>query len=467
MKRRILLQLSLSLWLSIPALSQGRFFLANDWTDLHVPILLLDPSTDEAFGLVDLLPRRPVIAGEPTYKGKRLSYWFPDLIPGNRPRPGPNSIIEIPGNRPMNYRPGTNGVIELKPRIISQLGPGGAPVINPEPADEDDATAALRSAGAAGVPVLLQYSAPDPMMTRIIVRQAYTVFRRLGLEAEVEQVALLALTNTNSVMRRNALDLLRCPSIQSETPRLIEFVRAGVPEVRTAAMEALNRCRVTEPALLPLYRDGLESGDSSQQMTILRSVKFFGPTAKSLLPVIQPFLEKDNAMSRVAAAGALWAIDRRTNVLPALIRELEHSSNTIVLMDCFRVLGEMGAAAKEAVPVILKTADRLNQDPRFRGPSFLVPQAADALKKIEPGSEEKLPPDPMRRFRGPRPEGMPGVPPGVNPGRPEMPFGCSPTPPNLESTLGLGVSWRLLSMRGVYENGRRTNLSGCSSLGRA
>jgi hypothetical protein len=140
-------------------------------------------------------------------------------------------------------------------------------------------------------------------------------------------------------------------------------------------------------------------------------------------------------MSRVAAAGALWAIDSRTNFLPALIRDLEHSSNTIVLMESFRVLGEMGPAAKEAVPVIIKTVERLNQDARFRGPSFLWPQAADALKKIEPGSEEKLPPDPMRRFRGPRPEGIPRFPPGVMPGRPEIPLGCAPNPPDLASIL--------------------------------
>ena len=346
---------------------------------------------------------------------------------------------EIPGNRPMNARPGPNGILEMKPRIVPRLDPGGALVMSPGPADEDDATAALRSAGAAGVPVLLQYSAPDPMMTRIIVRQVYAALRRLGLQAEVERVALASLTNTNSVVRRNALDLLRCPSIQSETPRLMEFVRTGAPDVRTAALEALDRCRVTDPALLPLYRDCLESGDSSQQTTILRSLKFFGPAAKSLLPFIEPFLEEDNPMSRIAAAGALWAIDSRTNFLPALIKDLEHSSNTIVLMDSFRVLGEMGPAAKEAVPVILKTVERLNQDPRFRSPSFLLPQAADALKKIDPGSEEKLPPDPMRRFRGPRPEGIPRFPPSVMPGRPEMPLGCTlPSRANVIATFASG-----------------------------
>jgi hypothetical protein len=50
MKSSILFRLSLLLCFSTAVVGQGRLFLANEWGGKYVPIMILDPETDEAFG---------------------------------------------------------------------------------------------------------------------------------------------------------------------------------------------------------------------------------------------------------------------------------------------------------------------------------------------------------------------------------------------------------------------------------
>jgi len=61
----------------------------------------------------------------------------------------------------------------------------------------------------------------------------------------------------------------------------------------------------------------------SDQGTVLRSLRAYGPTAKPLLPAIEPLLDSKLWMLQVPAAAALWAIDGRTNSVPVLVRQLE------------------------------------------------------------------------------------------------------------------------------------------------
>jgi len=81
----------------------------------------------------------------------------------------------------------------------------------------------------------------------------------------------------------------------------------------------------------------------------------------------------------------------------------------------------MGPAAKPALPAILKASEPRKPGQRLGVFIMLRREAEEALKKIEPGSEEKLPPDPMRGLRDARP--MPGPWPGPMPEMPAMPFG--------------------------------------------
>jgi HEAT repeat protein len=101
-----------------------------------------------------------------------------------------------------------------------------------------------------------------------------------------------------------------------------------------------------------------------------------GPNAKAALPTLIVRLESsDDAHTRACVARALWQIDRWESS-PGILQDLlAEGSNSMALSEGSKALGEMGAAAKAAVPLLRPLL--------MHGDSYVREAAAKALRQIE------------------------------------------------------------------------------------
>src|SRR5262249_36878930 len=101
-----------------------------------------------------------------------------------------------------------------------------------------------------------------------------------------------------------------------------------------------------------------------------------GPAAKEAAPILREMLKDEGRTARVQSALAFWQIEGDLKgTLPVILEVLMdrspgHHRNTAAF-----ILGRMGPAAREAIPVLREAA----QDPDV----VVRTQALEALRKIE------------------------------------------------------------------------------------
>ena len=103
---------------------------------------------------------------------------------------------------------------------------------------------------------------------------------------------------------------------------------------------------------VPILRDHfLEDGGCTFELAML------GPLAKNAVPALVERLPKSDGYDKLGISNALWQIDGNTTlVVPALIDLLHHDFGPI-RRDAAAMLGEIGPAAKEAVPPLQAMVD--------------------------------------------------------------------------------------------------------------
>lgn len=134
----------------------------------------------------------------------------------------------------------------------------------------------------------------------------------------------IVLTDRDEDVRTNALHALRLlgPTCSSQVPALVEALRDELPDTRAAAAQDLAQL----------------GGEARESIPALISACTYDP---------------DLAV-RVQAAAALWRVGKRLlPALPTLVEGLHHGEvlSCWTAADC---LGDMGAAAAEAVPALIE-----------------------------------------------------------------------------------------------------------------
>jgi hypothetical protein len=96
---------------------------------------------------------------------------------------------------------------------------------------------------------------------------------------------------------------------------------------------------------------------------------------------------------RVEAAITLWRVNGDSNVVPVLIRELQHAGSGVTCRKIVHIFGEMGGASKSAVPAMLQRAE--NPPPEPLVPMQSIRDAAiDAIDRIDQRHRKSfVPPD--------------------------------------------------------------------------
>jgi len=177
------------------------------------------------------------------------------------------------------------------------------------------------------------------------------------VEAMSAAVALTRIDPTRDDGVRTLVALAR--NAKDETVR--EFALSGLA-IELGEPGLLKRhAALAVPLFVELLKDDRKPGEdttANRRMTAADGLGFLGPAAKDAVPALAAALADRNAFVRLAAAHALFRIDpKNPNVTRAIVAAIKEEDRLFPdrfnTMDAVRLAGELGPAAKDAVPELI------------------------------------------------------------------------------------------------------------------
>jgi hypothetical protein len=216
------------------------------------------------------------------------------------------------------------------------------------------------------VPLAIRKRLPTPINANAVNEKVAQTLSLLDAKGVPNLVA--AFNDHNGGVRRVAAlavgGMLLSDQIAAEsTPGLSSLLSDPDGSVRGAALSTLERLGTGAKAAVPALIEAAQDPRPDQLPTgpglgfraqAVRILGLLGPEAKAAVPVLIQIVGSSNATLRVQAAVALWRINRDTNMVQVLTAELDRAPFLLYQSDVVSVLGEMGPAAKPAVPVIVR-----------------------------------------------------------------------------------------------------------------
>jgi HEAT repeat protein len=201
---------------------------------------------------------------------------------------------------------------------------------------------------------------------------------------------LSLLTDTDRDVRLRAVTALG--DLAGEVRRVLPALRAalgnagrddGDDGVRAEAVRALLRAGPQPATEVGALLDALTNEVDVVRFHAAIALGDFGPDGRPAVPaLIHASLWDEEPSVRVAAAMALWKIDhKRQPVLHALIQALD-GPNELICWIAVDSLGQMGPAAREAVPALRRV---LQRDFRISLIKTSVLLALERIDEIAPG----------------------------------------------------------------------------------
>jgi HEAT repeat protein len=178
-----------------------------------------------------------------------------------------------------------------------------------------------------------------------------------------------ALDDPSSVVRLVAVRAIAVlgPKADAAVRALANTCSDPQPEVQFEAILALDRVgpgrKAAVPALITVLDDNSArarlGGARATEAAVLILGKI-GPEAQAAVPSLTNLLASPNPRLRQRSALALWRINRDRSVIPRLASELAQANDYQTCSMIITSLGEIGPAAKEALPIILDKANQGN-----------------------------------------------------------------------------------------------------------
>jgi len=157
------------------------------------------------------------------------------------------------------------------------------------------------------------------------------------------------------------------PKAGDAVPALIKACDDPQPEVQMEAVLALDRMggrrKEAVPALITLLSanpDRASWASARVKEAAVLILGNIGPDAKAALPRLTQLLSDPYPRLRQRSALALWRISQDPSVVSRLAGELAQANDFQSCAFIITSLGEIGSAAKEALPVILEKASQQN-----------------------------------------------------------------------------------------------------------
>jgi HEAT repeat protein len=189
------------------------------------------------------------------------------------------------------------------------------------------------------------------------------------------------------------------PQAKAAVPALMDSLNDRNVSIRQESAFALLRIGAAAKPAIPALVQALNDKDFYVRFGSTIALADFGVDAPAAVPALTQMLKGPDAYPdaelMVQAARALWRMgEKKEEALAALITVLEHK-NWTGAASAAPVLGEMGPAAKAAVPGLLKALDypwpvspgRCGE--RLERRLAFDQMVREALKKIEPKAVKK------------------------------------------------------------------------------
>jgi HEAT repeat protein len=168
-------------------------------------------------------------------------------------------------------------------------------------------------------------------------------------------------TNSDESVRAEALRVLSLlgRDARDATPQLAAAMKAETSSSRfMLASEALAKvdAAVAAETLAEVLRDKTNDGRRSWALTELLKL---GPQGQEALPALKDIVDdpQEEVVLRVQAIRMLWRLQQRAEPLRDALVEVVTADRSPAGVQALEALGEMGPAAKPALPVLLKLLD--------------------------------------------------------------------------------------------------------------
>lgn len=187
-----------------------------------------------------------------------------------------------------------------------------------------------------------------------------------------------------------AIALWRINKHPDAVPILIAGLKEKTPYLRVNAISALGGIGAEAKAAVPALAEALKDEKGFVGLAAAEALGNIGPEAKAAVPALLEAL-KDRGRMRVAAAEALWRINKHPAAVPALVASVQDPTDYADYI-ANSALRRIGAEAKAAAPALAEALKEKNVDRRVEVAMTLwrinkdpavVPVLVDALKDME------------------------------------------------------------------------------------
>jgi HEAT repeat protein len=165
-------------------------------------------------------------------------------------------------------------------------------------------------------------------------------------------------------------------------PLLEKGLASASPVVIAQAILELDK---KHAGAMKTLKTALKEADDARWWFRVQAISTFGtlgPAAKDVLPDLRTLLKDKQPAVRYAAAVAVWRVGKDAEAaLNTLTADLDPAQPAYLLNQAVFDLGQMGPAAKPAVPALLKLRKHSDASVRF--------QVASAVKAIDPEAAAK------------------------------------------------------------------------------
>jgi HEAT repeat protein len=225
--------------------------------------------------------------------------------------------------------------------------------------------------------------------------QAGTTLTRLGRAALPSLVKALASKEVR--VRRTAMGQIvgfMLPAVGKEyLPTLSARLEDEDPQVRIDAARVLWWFGQADKPVIAALTEGVRSPDSTVRNNVLNALAGSSERPAALVPLLEVALKSTDQNNRLQAARILFEVEKKPGrVLPIYLAVIKDSNRTW-WSGAVTGLGELGPAAKSAVPRLvemMKIRDYYNYEVRTTlvriGPDAIAPLVALLKEPIAPGT---------------------------------------------------------------------------------
>jgi HEAT repeat protein len=310
------------------------------------------------------------VSSEPYYDGRPAGFWL--------------QAMQAPDDAVREHA--THAVGELKLQGSEALTSLTKALDDKDPVVRREAATSLGQIGPTANPALpaLAKALKDP--SQAVRREAARAFGLIHEDAKLSVPALIsALKDGDGYVRSAVLGALAAYGSQAEEaiPAVAEIMKEPGGQQVDVGTAAASTLRKLGPKATAVLVDKLASPVPKDRTGAVNSLAEMGQVGKAAIPKIEGLLKDKDASVRLAAALAIWRLGGNADHAVAILRQnLKNQGSYPLRVGAAVYLGNIGPAAKEAIPDLIEALKDKDEDVREQAATALGKTGAEARPAV-------------------------------------------------------------------------------------